>query len=441
MSRGEKSVVLRVNRADSLCGVIKGSPSKSYTHRALLIAGLGRRAEVVNPLDCDDTNATVAMCRGIGADISKKGDCLIVKGCGGRPRVAGGRINVGESGTLLRFSLPILALARGRIIVQGRGTLTGRPNRQVVDVLKAWGVEIDGRGAEHCLPVRIDAAGSLGGGIAQVEAGVTSQVVSALLIAAPFAREDTILKLNGRLVSRPYVDVTMDVLRQAGVRVDRRGYGTFRVRHGQKLRSGVRFVVHGDYSSAAFPLVAGALVSSDVTVTDLVCDCQGDRRIVRILRAMGADITHSGGRVRIHGPARRLRGIEIDGSDIPDLAPILCVLGCFAEGTTRIRNVAHLVHKESNRLAKPAGELKKLGARIAFTKNELVIRHSHLHGGEVSACGDHRIAMALAVAGLRIPGGVVVRGAECISKSYPRFVADMKALGAPIERVNTESEL
>jgi len=237
-----------VRQAKRLWGKVKAPPSKSYTHRAVLVASLGRRAEVVNPLECHDTNATIAMCRRIGGAIRKRGDSLVIKGCSGRPRVGGGSINVGESGTLLRFSLPILALATGRVLVEGRGTLMGRPNKQVVDVLRAWGVRIAGRGAAHCLPVHIDACGLLKGGSARVEAGVTSQVVSALLIAAPFARKDTILKLDGRLVSRPYVDVTIDILKQAGIRVDRRGYGIFRVKRGQKPRSGTKFTVHGDYS-------------------------------------------------------------------------------------------------------------------------------------------------------------------------------------------------
>jgi 3-phosphoshikimate 1-carboxyvinyltransferase len=298
-----------------------------------------------------------------------------------------------------------------------------------VEALRSWGVDIRGRGQSHKLPVRISADGRLKGGTVAVDSGVTSQVISSLLIAAPFAEQDTTIRLSKKLVSRPYVDITMDVLKWAGIKVQREGYKTFRVKAGRKFSPRSGFTVHGDYSSAAFLLAAACLVDSHVTVTDLVNDCQGDRAIIRILRAMGANVNVTGDTVAVTGPCA-LHGIEVDGSDTPDLVPVLAMLGCFASGTTRIRNVGHLVYKESNRLARPAGELKKLGARISFSKDEMVIRHSNMHGGRVSGCGDHRIAMALAVAGLEIAGGVTIAASDCIAKSYPGFVRDMKTLGA-----------
>ena len=204
------------------------------------------------------------------------------------------------------------------------------------------------------------------------------------------------------------------------------------VRKGQAFDPRGDFTVHGDWSAAAFLLAAAVLTESDVTVTDLARDCQGDRRIVDVLRCMGAKITESGLAVRVKGPAR-LHGVDIDGGDIPDLVPILTTLACFASGTTRIRNVAHLVHKESDRLAMPAAELRKLGADITVRSDGLVIKHSILHGGVVSACNDHRIAMSLAVAGLGAGQTVAITGAECIDKSYPRFVTDMKKLHANLK--------
>lgn len=422
--------ILVVEPAGRLAGVIKAPPSKSYTHRALIIGGLDGRTTVVNPLSCEDTESTIAMMRAIGASIRRAGGHIEVRGCGGRPVLAGGRVfNVGESGTLLRFILSVLALGKGSMTVNGRGSLLARTNRQVVDVLRSWGVDVAGRGDNHCLPVVMNATGRLRGGRAVIEGGVTSQVVSSLLITAPFAEEDTVLEIPGRLVSRPYVAVTLDVLRWAGIRVERRGYRRFLVRSGQKMRAKGRFVVHGDYSSAAFPLAAAALTDSDVTVTDLVRDCQGDRRIVPILRRMGAVVEEKDDRVRIRGPFR-LRGARIDCSDTPDLVPILTVLGCFAEGVTRIVNVAHLAHKESNRLTAPAEELRKLGADIAPGPAGIVIRKSRLHGGRADGRNDHRIAMSLVVAALASGSRVSIAGPGCIAKSYPGFVADMRELGA-----------
>jgi len=421
--------ILTVNPTARLEGAILAPPSKSYTHRAVIIAGMGGRATVINPLTCDDTTNTVAMMRKLGASIREVNGNFDVRGCKGRPVPKGARVEAGESGTLLRFILPVLALGRGRIEIVGRGSLLNRPNRQVVDVLRSWGVEVSGRGENHCLPINMLATGSLKGGRAVIEGSVTSQVVSALLIAAPYADEDTVLEIPRRLVSRPYVAITLDVLAMSGIRVERRGYRYFKIRSGQKPRPGTKYVVHGDYSSAAFPMVAAALMSSDVVIRDLAGDCQGDRRIVSILRRMGAKIETRGDSVRIKGPFV-LKGTDIDCSDTPDLVPVLTVLGCFAEGRTRISNVAHLAHKESNRLIAPAEELRKLGADVRTEGSGIVVRKSKLSAGSASGRNDHRIAMSLAVAGLAAGIRVNIAGPECIAKSYPGFVADMKTLGA-----------
>lgn len=432
MNIKSKELVLRVGPTGRLVGTVRAPASKSYTHRAIMISALDGTTRITNPLYCEDTLNTIALWKKLGARIRKDARGMVVHGCGGVPVLSHGRtVNVGESGTLLRFILSILALAEGQVVVNGRGSLLKRTNRQVVEVLKKWGIDIGGRGIEHRLPIRIRANGVLSGGEAIVDGSVTSQVVSSLLIAAPFARQDTTLALTGPLVSRPYVDITIDVLKWAGIRVEREGDRVFKVRKGQVLKPRKNFAVHGDWSAAAFLLAAAVLTESDVTVTDLARDCQGDRRIVTVLRAMGAKITESGRTVSVKGPAS-LHGVDIDGGDIPDLVPILTVLGCFAAGTTRIRNVAHLVHKESDRLTVPAIELGKLGAKISVGSDGLVIKHSILHGGFVSARNDHRIAMSLAVAGLGAGQVVTIAGAACIAKSYPGFVADMKRLHANV---------
>jgi 3-phosphoshikimate 1-carboxyvinyltransferase len=325
----------------------------------------------------------------------------------------------------------VLSLADGDIRIEGQGTLLTRPNRQVIDVLRSWGCDVAGQGPDHRLPIRIRGTGALRGGRGVVDGSVTSQVVSALLMAAPFAREKTVLVLRRRLVSRPYVDVTLDVLRWAGIRVTRDGYRRFEVEPGQRFRPHAVFTVPGDYSSAAFLLAAAALTESDVTVTGLTDNAQGDRRILSLLSAMGVPLRRRGDAVRIRGPCR-LRGVDIDGSDIPDLVPILTVLGCFADGCTRIRRVRHLAFKESNRLTGPAEELGRMGARIRPLRDGLVIRTSRLVPARVSPHRDHRLAMALAVAALGAGIRLAIPDAECIAKSYPGFVADMRRLGADV---------
>jgi 3-phosphoshikimate 1-carboxyvinyltransferase len=424
---------LIVRQTHSLKGRIEAPASKSYTHRAVIVAGMNGNATVINPSRCDDTSKAVEFMRKLGATIQDTGDRLDISGIDGKPRLKNDTpLNVGESGTLLRFALPIVALGNGRLHVEGNATLKTRPNREIVDVLRNWGVDIAGQTSEHTLPIQVNATGELKGGEANIQGSRSSQAVSSLLIVAPFAKEDTTIIVDGYLVSRPYVEITMDVLKWAGVKVEvstKGGRECFIVRKGQRLCPKEPFTIHGDYSGAAFPLAAAVLSNSDVTIGDLPEDCQGDREIVRILERMGARIKRTQNSLRVTGPYE-LQGIEIDCANTPDLAPLLTVLGCFATGETRIRNVAHLRHKESNRLEQPAGELKKLGAYISFTENEIIVRHSELKSGKVASHGDHRVAMSLAVAALRIEGGLLIEDSECISKSYPDFVTDMKTLGA-----------
>ncbi len=424
---------LRVEKTDKLEGTIKAPPSKSYTHRAIIIGSMNGQARIVNPLFCDDTLATIKIGQKLGARISKHKHYLDISGFGGKPSLPDPILNVGESGTLLRLLLPLLTLAKGAYSVRGKGTLCARPNKPMVEALHSWGINIKGRDEDHKLPLKIVGPGRIPGGISEVSGKMSSQTVSSLLMVAPWAGKDTTIIIRDKLVSRPYVDITIDVLRWAGIQVERQGWKRFRVERGQVFKPEGDFVVPGDYSAAAFLMAAACLISSDLTITDLVKDKQGDRKILTILRQMGANIKDDGKTVRIKGPGK-LKGMEIDCSDTPDLVPILAVLGCFAAGRTRLFNLAHLVYKESNRITATAGELRKLGADIACTDQELLIRPSPLHPASVSARNDHRIAMALTVAGLRT-GKLTIKDAHCISKSYPDFISDMRARGASLEKI------
>lgn len=422
-----------VNNTIKLKGTIKASPSKSYTHRAIIIGSMNSDTKIFNPLICDDTIATINTWRHLGAGINIKNDCLDIKGFSGKPVLKSSELNVNESGTLLRFLLSILAYADGEITVNGRGTLLNRTNKVVVDALKKLGIAIGGNGEEHKLPIRINAKGKMNGGEIEISGKTSSQVISSLLIAAPLAQEDIVIIVKDDLVSKPYVDITIDVLKWAGINIVNENYRIFKIKCGQKFHPKNDYIVHGDYSSAAFLMAAACLIESDVTITDLVNDKQGDKKMVDILEQMGAKITRQAGGININGPFD-LKGIEIDGYDIPDLVPVLTVLGIFASGKTRIYNIGHLVHKESNRITDPAGELKKLGAKIDITaNNELIIYESKLRSGKtVSSRNDHRIAMSLSLAGLKVEN-IIIEGAGCISKSYPEFFNHMRQLGANFE--------
>jgi len=423
-----RGINIIIEKIPKLIGIVKAPPSKSYTQRAIMIGSINGISKIVNPLYSKDTLATINAWRQLGAIIKKVSNYLQIKGFHGLPHPRSHFINVGESGTLLRFILPIIALAKGNFKVQGEGTLLGRSNRTIVEALKSWNLDISGTGREHKLPIMLKGKQEIKGGKTYVSGRESSQTVSSLLIVAPFAKDDTTIIVKDKLVSRPYVDVTIDVLRQAGIKVKEEDYKKFYVRCGQKFKLQRKFVIHGDYSSAAFLIAAGCLLPSDITITDLIDDKQGDRKIINILNNMGARIRPIRNSVRIKGPFE-LKGRDIDCSDTPDLVPILAVIGCFAKGKTRIYNIAHLAHKESNRITTPAGELMKLGADISTTRDSIIVKQSCLKPGHISSCNDHRVAMALVIAGLRI-GDVRIRGIECISKSYPKFLRDIRSLGA-----------
>ncbi|MBI5554660.1 MAG: 3-phosphoshikimate 1-carboxyvinyltransferase [Elusimicrobia bacterium] len=422
-----------IEKTPKIAGVIKAPPSKSYTHRAIMICSINGNCKIINPLYANDTLATINAWRQLGVIIKKTAKYLQIKGFCGLPRPKAHSIKVGESGTLLRFILPLVALAKGVFNIQGEGTLLGRSNRTIVEALKSWGLDIAGKGKDHKLPIRLESNCEIKGGKTFVSGKEGSQTLSALLIAASLAKEDTTIILKNKLVSRPYVDVTIDVLQQAGIKVKRDGYKVFSVPGAQKFNLPKSFIIHGDYSSAAFLIAAACLLQSEVTITDLINDKQGDKKIIDILNKMGARIKHTKNKVEIKGPFE-LKGINIDCGDTPDLVPVLAVLGCFAKGKTRINNISHLTYKESNRITAPAAELMKLGADISFTRDSITINQSCLQAGHVLSCNDHRIAMALVVAGLRI-GEVRISGVECISKSYPDFLNDLKSLGANFKMV------
>lgn len=451
-SNSDRRFDLKVNQSHYLKGTVNAPASKSYTIRAIIAASLNGKTRIVNPLFSQDTRAAIKALEALGARIRKKEEPVLtpstftlsersnlkgslqVYGFQGRPSLKCKSVNVGESGTLLRLILPIVALGEGEFEINGRGTLLKRPNTPIAQALVSLGVDIKGKGRDFRLPITIQGKGAIPGGKVFVSAQMGSQTISSLLMVSAFASRDTTIIIKDKAVSRPYINITLDVLEWAGVKVKRQGYERFFIKSGQGFTSKEDFVINGDYSSAAFLIAASCLVKSDVVITDMVKDKQGDLRIIDILNKMGARIKHLGDRVEIRGPFG-LKGMDIDCSDTPDLVPILLTVSCFAKGKTTIYNIGHLVYKESNRVTAPAGELRKLGARIDIGRDRIIVQESYLKPKTmVSSCDDHRVAMALAVMGLRT-GGLIIKNSECINKSYPDFIRDFKSLGAKFTKI------
>ena len=441
-----------------LRGTVTAPGSKSYTHRALAAATLyGGDVAIENASGSDANMAMAAACAMLGARVDAGragGRSLRVRGLGASPPSVSCTASVGNSGTALRMMVAMAALSSGRVTVTGDASLRNRPTGALVGALRALGASADGeRRADASgrpeVYAPITAGGGISGGRAAVEAGTSSQHVSALLIAAGLAAADTAVEVRGPLVSRPYVEMTVEVLGAFGISVDADyAAGSFFVESGQRPEPPAAYRVPGDYSQAAFFLAAACLADSDVTVRGLdPGDRQGDRAVVGLLRRMGASIEEraGGAELRVRGPFR-LEGIEADLSATPDLFPVMAVLGAHASGRTRLHGMPQMRTKETDRIAVVERELGRHGVRTESGTDEMTVHGRRPGGGGAAAAkrydfsadggrgvSDHRVAMALSLAGLAGGShGAVVRDAGSVSISYPSYFDELRQLGAEV---------
>jgi 3-phosphoshikimate 1-carboxyvinyltransferase len=425
-------VLLKV-MPSKLEGDVIAPPSKSYTHRAFA-AGLLANGEskIANPLLSLDTQATIDAVNILGAQVIHQNNSWHVSGTMGKLRPSSNLIDVKNSGTTLRLMTAIASLSSKSIGLSGDESIRARPIGPLIDALVKLGARARCEGPHGRPPVVV--GGGLKGGSIEINGSISSQFISALLLACPYAKEDVELHVT-ELRSRPYTEMTLEVLDIAGADVKHSSdLMEFTIPGGQMFRP-LEFDVPGDFSSAAFMLGAGALAGINVKVKNLdMSGVQGDKRIVNLLLEFGAEVKVKGKDVVVS--SSDLTGIEADCGDNPDLVPVLAVLGTVAEGTTKLVNIPHLRHKETDRLRALATELRKLGARVEELPDELRIRGvKQLKGTRLNSYGDHRMAMALAVAGLVARGETIVDGAESIPVSYPNFVNDIKKLGAKVDLI------
>ncbi len=404
-----------------LHGTVQAPPSKSMAHRALICAALSATPCTVQGIsDSKDMEATLACLKALGYSMQRNGDT--VSSSVGRRDVQKAVLDCGESGSTLRFMIPVAAALGVVTEFTGKGRLPQRPIGPYENAFSGKGVTIETEDGH--LPMRI--MGKLEDGTFNIPGDISSQFITGLLLAAPLVQNDMEIILTTPLESEPYVDLTIDVLKAFHADIRKTGNGYF-VRKGQTLRN-IHYTVEGDYSQAAFFLAGGA-IQGCATVSNLNRDSkQGDRAIVNLLRQFGADIQQEGDTVTCRH--RKLHGINIDASQIPDLVPVLAVTGAYASGTTRIYHATRLRLKESDRLAATKDMLQKLGADIETTDDGLLIQGKNiLHGGRCGAWNDHRIAMAGAIAGMCSETGAIIEGYECVKKSYPGFFDDLLELG------------
>ena len=403
------------------CGSVKIPASKSQAHRLLICAALGTgETELVCDGLSKDIEATIACLNALGAAIRTEGERLCVSPI--RTVPAGECVlPCGESGSTLRFLLPVVGALGARAVFVRGGRLPGRPLAPLDRELQAHGMTITADGA------LLRCGGQLTAGDYALPGNVSSQYISGLLLALPLLNGKSRLTVTGPLESAAYVTMTEEAQRLAGIAIDKHNL-VYVIQGPQRGSLPPLLPVEGDWSNAAFFLVMGALSPEGVCVRGMdLCSAQGDRAVLDILRAFGASVEAREDGIYVRRAA--LRGLTIDAAPIPDLIPVLSALAAAAEGETRIENAGRLRLKESDRLASTTAMLRALGAEIEELPAGLVIHgRGSLAGGTAESAGDHRIAMAAAAAASVCEGPVTVCGAECVAKSYPRFWEDLERL-------------
>jgi 3-phosphoshikimate 1-carboxyvinyltransferase len=417
-------------------GEVTAPPSKSYTHRAVILASLAAgESTIENPLVSDDTRYTIDACRSLGAEIEFKGNRLMITGTGGQIKVAAekNRIFAGNSGSTIRMVAPLAALSQARVTFDGNSRLRQRPIGDLLSALESLGVSVRSLENNGYPPVEIQ-GGNFSGGEITIPGRVSSQHISALLMIAPYTKDGIEIKISDRLRSRPYIDITLDVMQDFGVEALNFAYKELLVKGGQKYKAR-HYRIEGDYSSAAYFLAAGAISGKPVIVKNLKAgSAQGDRYLLNILAEMGCSVEPQKKQVKI---SRRdeLKGITVDMGDYPDVVQTVAVVAAYAHGKTEITNIGHLRFKETDRLGDTAAELGKMGIKADVTDDIMVVYGGKPEGAEVEAHNDHRMVMSLAVAALFAGGDSIINGAEAVTKSYPQFFADLANLRAKVEEV------
>ena len=399
--------------------------SKSYTHRALILSSLADGgSRLIHALRCEDTERTAQALLKFGVEIFWEGDDVRVLGTGGKYKASEDRIDVGNSGTSMRFLTALAALRKGITLLDGNERMRKRPIGQLLKGLRELGVHAYSQKGNDCPPVVVESEG-LKGGTARIKGEESSQFLSGLLMVAPYAQKDVNIEVTGSLASRPYIDITLDVMSAFGVKVPSQGYSSFLVKAGQPYLPKA-YRIEGDASNASYFFSAAAVCRGRVTVNNLnPTTFQGDIQFLDILERMECRVNRGSDWIEVLGG--ELRGTEIDMNEMPDLVPTLAVTAAFARGKTVIQNIRHLRFKESDRIHALAKELSKMGIRVDEREDGLEIEGGKPRGAEIETYDDHRMAMSFAIAGLAVPG-MRIKGERCVDKSFPGFWETLQKL-------------
>ncbi len=418
---------IEIQPSGPLSAKIRPPGAKSISLRALLCAALAEgESLLVGASQCDDTQAMMdALCK-LGIEITSDPDAagLRIVGCGGRLPRSSAVLYAADSGATARFLTALLTLGQGTYRLDGSQQLRNRPLAELIYALRSLGGNIVSEQGNDCLPIIVHGTG-LRGGRTVIACNRSSQFLSALLMAAPYATSEVKLIATGEIVSRPYIDLTLAVMRAFGVQPQIAEPHCYLIQP-QLHYTGCRYVVEADASAAGYFFAAAAITGGKVTVEGLSRkSLQGELAFCKLLQRMGCQVEYAAEQITVTGGP--LQGIDADLRDISDIGPTLAAVALFAAGRTTLRGIAHARYKECDRIGHLAAELRKLGAEVEERVDGLQITPRPLHGAIINPHGDHRLAMSLALAGLVVKG-VVIDDAQCVAKSYPRFFDDLQSL-------------
>ncbi len=399
--------------------------SKSYTNRALIIASLADGISYLgNCLLADDTQLMIKALQELGIPIAIETNNLTVMGRSGRMGLIRKPLFAGNAGTTLRFLASLVALGHGRYTLDGDERMRERPVADLLDGLKQLGTKAYGEKKEGYPPIIVEANG-LKGGKVSLRADRSSQYLSSILMAAPYAQKPVQISIEGKLVSKPYVDMTLALMKIFGVEVTEEKGKIFKISAPQKYKPQA-YQIEADASNASYFFAAAAVTEGRICVTNMnPHTLQGDIKILDLMSQMGCKVQKNSDSIIVEGGP--LRGIQADLQDIPDMVPTLAIMALFAQGETFIKNIAHLKIKETDRIEALANELRKIGAQVEAGNDYLKIIPQPLHSASIKTYNDHRMAMSFAIAGLKIPG-LIIQDPECVKKSYPGFWNDLNKL-------------
>ncbi|MCC7554004.1 MAG: 3-phosphoshikimate 1-carboxyvinyltransferase [Methanobacteriaceae archaeon] len=417
---------LKVKKVSDIQGTIKAPSSKSYSHRAIILASLANGTSNIHDLLlAEDTISSINACKSLGAKITQKNSYLEIIGSSKIHNYSNEYIDLGNSGTSLRILTSVAALSDNEVVLTGDDSLKTRPMKTLIEGIKPLGVKIKSLNINDKVPIAISPGYE--GGKTQIEGNISSQFISSILISAPLSKKGVELEVVGEFISKPYVDMTIDIMEKFGVNV-LKDNNTFKIKPQNYISSD--YVVEGDYSSASYLLATVAILGGKIKINNLFKDSnQGDKVILEILKKMGSKIIVNENNVIIESDGN-LNGIDVDLSNAPDLLITVAILGSLAEGKTIITGVKHGRFKETDRIATTSQELKKLQCNVEELEDGLIIEGG-IQSGTVNSHKDHRLAMAFSLLGLK--HNVTVLDGEAFNVSFPSFIENMKEIGVELE--------